>query len=83
MQTLFTCPCCAYLTLESEVRGRFEICPVCLWEDGNLQFQDPEFAGGANEPSLRQAQANFHAYGASDEKAKDLVRKPRESEVPR
>lgn len=32
--------------------GSFEICPVCFWKDGAVQLRWPDFAGGANRPSL-------------------------------
>ncbi|HLN63546.1 MAG TPA: CPCC family cysteine-rich protein [Symbiobacteriaceae bacterium] len=31
---------------------------MCYWEDDPVQADDPDFAGGANESSLRQAQAH-------------------------
>ena len=30
-ENLFKCPCCQYKTLD--MRGEYEICPVCQWED--------------------------------------------------
>ena len=39
----------------------FEICPVCGWQDDDIQNADPDFAGGANEMSLNQAK---DAYGS-------------------
>ena len=77
----YTCPCCGYMTLEEPPPGTFDICPVCWWEDDAAQFEDPEFAGGANLPSLRQAQANFRQFGASEECFKVLVRRPEADEV--
>ena len=73
---LYTCPCCGYKTLESETRGSFDICPICYWEDDNLQFEDPDYAGGANEDSLHNAQKNFLDFGASNKDYIDSVRKP-------
>lgn len=32
----YTCPCCGYKTLEEEVRGSYEICPICFWEDDSV-----------------------------------------------
>jgi hypothetical protein len=48
----YPCPCCGYYTPYSEPPGSFEICEVCYWEDGSVQFNDPTYAGGANKPSL-------------------------------
>jgi hypothetical protein len=60
----FPCPCCGYLTSSSP--GSFDICPICDWEDDLSQLRFPRMAGGANHPSLVEAQANFAAIGASD-----------------
>jgi hypothetical protein len=60
------CPCCGSLTLAEPPPGTFEICPVCRWEDDNVQFDDVDYAGAANAVSLRQAQDNFRAFGVSD-----------------
>ncbi|WP_090544638.1 CPCC family cysteine-rich protein [Paraburkholderia caballeronis] len=46
-------PCCESLTIG--VRGEYEICPVCGWEDDPVQSDDPTFAGGANRSSLNEA----------------------------
>jgi methionyl-tRNA synthetase len=57
-----TCPCCGYrvgLTAH-------DICPVCFWEHDPVQLHDPDYAGGANRVSLRQAQQNFIAFGACE-----------------
>ena len=56
---LYTCACCGYKTLGEQPPGTFEICHVCGWEDDNVQFHDPDFQGGANGISLRQAQYDF------------------------
>ncbi|MEB9974689.1 CPCC family cysteine-rich protein [Bacillus cereus] len=55
----YTCPCCGYKTLEEEPPGTFDICNICFWEDDNVQFDDPDYEGGANEYSLRQYQKAF------------------------
>ncbi len=55
----FGCPCCGYQTLTAPPPGTFEICIVCGWEDDNLQFAKPDYKGGANKTSLRQAQRRF------------------------
>jgi hypothetical protein len=49
-----TCPCCGYKTLPE--KHLYDICPICFWEDDIVQFEDPDFEGGANIVSLRQAQ---------------------------
>lgn len=51
------CPCCGKYRLD-EI-GKYEICPVCQWEDDPLQRKDPTFAGGANKLSLEEARAEY------------------------
>jgi len=72
----YACPCCGYLTFDEEPSGTFEICPVCRWEDDNVQFRDPTYEGGANAVSLEQARKNFATIGAIDKKSLKFVRKP-------
>jgi hypothetical protein len=56
---LFACPCCGFHSLDEKPPGTFNICRVCGWEDDNVQFDDPDFAGGANELSLRETQSRW------------------------
>lgn len=72
----YTCPCCGYQTLDEEPPGTFDICSICYWEDDLIQFEDPTYDGGANTPSLKQAQQNFLKFGACDEYCKAFTRKP-------
>jgi hypothetical protein len=78
----YPCPCCGYLTLESEPPGTFEICPVCYWKDDNIQFGEPDFQVGANKVSLNQAKFNFAKIGVSDAQFISQVRKPYPNECP-
>ncbi len=66
------CACCGYQTIEE--KGCFEICPICYWEDDAVQEADPWFSGGANKPSLHQAQLNFKMFGAMEERFQKKVR---------
>ena len=61
----YSCPCCGYKTLVEEPPGTYDICKICLWEDDPVQFDDPDYVGGANSVSLRQAQRNFLEFGVS------------------
>lgn len=79
----FPCPCCAYLTLHEEPPGTFEICPVCNWEDDRVQFQDPEYAGGANTMSLKEARVAFRLLGAISEEVLARVRGPKPDKLPK
>lgn len=76
----YPCPCCGYKTLDEKPPGTFQICEVCFWEDDNIQFENLDVIGGANDVSLRQAQENFNKFGACTEDAKNYVRKPTEQE---
>lgn len=78
----YPCPCCKYLTFEEEPSGSFEICPVCFWEDDNIQNNDPSYDGGANGISLNKARMNFAKYGAIKKEFSDKVRRPLPEELP-
>jgi len=54
----YPCPCCGYLAF-SGAPGSYEICQVCGWEDDLVQLRDPHYRGGANTPSLVEAQQEF------------------------
>ena len=65
---LFACPCCAKDSLAEA--GAYEICGVCGWEDDPVQEAQPDYAGGANTPSLIQARDNYRLTGHSYPTAK-------------
>lgn len=77
------CPCCGNLTINDVPPGTYEVCPVCGWEDDEVQFLDPNFSGGANRVSLETARANYQEFGAVDRESKLAVRSPRDGEHPR
>jgi Zn finger protein HypA/HybF involved in hydrogenase expression len=54
------CPCCDNKTLSE--RDNFEICPICGWEDDNIQGADPNYCGGANGISLNLAR-DIYSWG--------------------
>ena len=70
----YPCPCCGYKTLDEEPPGTFALCPICYWEDDDVQFDDPDYAGGANKISLRQSQKNYISFGASEKSFRGTVR---------
>jgi hypothetical protein len=78
----YPCACCGFLTMSSFHHGTFEICPVCFWEDDEVQFNNIDYKGGANEESLKEAQKNFKKYGASSLKFLKNVRVPFQDEIP-
>ena len=51
------CPCCKRYKL-NEI-GKYEVCPVCNWEDDPVARQDPDYVGGANHLSLNEARAQY------------------------
>lgn len=77
----YACPCCRYLTLD--VRGVYDICPVCYWEDDGQDDPDADAVwGGPNgQLSLTVARANFVALGACEERCVQFVRPPAPDEM--
>lgn len=71
-----TCPCCGYKTLDEKPTGTYEICGICFWEDDEVQYRNPDYEGGANAVSLRQARGNFMKMGACDKDSLPFARKP-------
>ena len=55
----YKCPCCGNFTLYEKPPGTYEICEVCNWEDDELQFRNPNYAGGANKLSLEDARKEY------------------------
>lgn len=82
MLDLFPCPCCHCLTRSEDLSGTFEICPVCGWEDDNVQFEKPDSPGGANTMSLNEARANYKEFGAKERGKLGSVRPPLDDEKP-
>lgn len=76
----YACPCCGYKTLDREPPGTYDVCPVCFWEDDRIQYADPDYEGGANVVSLRQAQRSFLEIGVSELRFKENVRTPQSGE---
>ena len=72
----FACPCCGYLTLQEEPPGTYAICPVCGWEDDDVQARNPEYDVGANAISVNEARANFERFRAKDRAHIKLARPP-------
>ena len=73
----YKCPCCGYYTLGSE--RKFEICPVCFWED-TCEIEDPNEYDECNNISLAEARKNFLRFGACKKNMKICCRKPKKNE---
>jgi hypothetical protein len=78
--TRYPCPCCGYLVFE-EKPGSYDICPICFWEDDLSQLRWPDSAGGANRPSLIEAQPAFAEIGAIEPRLVPHVREPRDDDA--
>ncbi|MFI1176744.1 CPCC family cysteine-rich protein [Streptomyces melanogenes] len=76
MSTRRPCPCCGHLVFDAEDGwpGSYATCPVCSWQDDVEQLRWPFTAGGANSVSLFEAQHNFQAYEACDQRGRRFVR---------
>jgi hypothetical protein len=75
------CPCCGSRTLL--VRGGFEVCPVCFWEDDGQDDDDADQVrdGPNGDLSLTAARANYRKFGAAAEHLLAHVRAPRAYEL--
>ena len=78
----YACPCCDCLTLAEPPSGTYAICDVCWWEDDAAQFRDPDYGGGANRPSLREARETFRRIGAIEQRFVGRARPPLPEERP-
>lgn len=75
----YPCVCCGHLVFDERV-GSYEICPICFWEDDLVQTRWPNFAGGANKPSLIECQRNYQTFGACEARLLKHVRPATEDE---
>lgn len=63
-----------------EPPGSYGICQICFWEDDLVQLRWPDWEGGANSPSLIQAQLNYARHGAMEDRFVANVRPARDDE---
>ena len=75
----FPCPCCGHHVFD-EPPGSYAICPVCFWEDDAVQLRWPDYRGGANGPSLIEAQQTYALVGAMEPRFISKVRFPAPNE---
>lgn len=59
MKKKYQSPCCGRFTLDECPTGTYSICSKCGWEDDPVQFENIDYAGGANAEGLRQAREKF------------------------
>jgi hypothetical protein len=52
-----------------------------MWEDDDIQHDNPDFAGGANKMSLNEAKSNFAKMGAKGQEAVPHARPPLPDEM--
>jgi hypothetical protein len=71
----YPCPCCGYVVF-GEPAGSDDICPICFWEDDLWQLRFVDSTGGANRPSLVEAQRNYASFGCSEPRLLQHVRPP-------
>ncbi len=76
----YPCPCCGHLVFV-EPPGSYDICPICFWEDDLVQLRWPDYSGGANQPSLIDAQTNYKKFGAKQERILEHVRSPNSTDT--
>jgi len=60
--SLHQCPCCDFFTLS--IRGDWEICPICFWEDDGIDLDRADRKSGPNYLTLRAGRQNFQRIGA-------------------
>jgi hypothetical protein len=63
----FPCPACGFIVF-AEPPGSYDICPVCGWEDDDVQLRHPGMRGGANRLCLREQQDEALRSHPVDEK---------------
>ncbi|MDE7298891.1 MAG: hypothetical protein K2N94_08685 [Lachnospiraceae bacterium] len=83
MERRYKCRCCGYFTLtgENEDDIKWDICPVCFWEN-DVWEENPDRYSGANHMTLAQGRANFKNYSACESGMVCHVRAPRAEELP-
>ncbi len=54
------CPVCRQAVFAE--RAAYDVCDICGWEDDGLQDEDHTYCGGANYPSVNQAQMHLWLF---------------------
>lgn len=79
MSVRFPCPCCGHLVFD-EPPGSYDICGICFWEDDAVQLRWPDWAGGANRPSLIEALQAYVELCTKEFRFTSLVHQPTDDE---
>lgn len=74
------CPACGYYMF-STLNDQSEICEICFWQTDLVDLQSMYQPMGPNHVSLEDAQKNFSAIGAIEQRFVDKVRQPNEKDV--
>lgn len=78
----YPCACCGFLTMDEPEQGSFDICAVCFWQDDEVQFNNVNYRGGANDESLSEARDNYKKFGVYSLQFLKMVRPPQANEIP-
>lgn len=62
MHPPYSCKCCG----KFEIQEIHDICPICGWEDDEVQNFDPNFSGGANLLSLNDHRMLYKKHQNKD-----------------
>lgn len=54
----YPCPACGFKVFD-DIPGSHDLCPVCGWEDDDVQLRFPGMRGGANGESLFEHQQRW------------------------
>ena len=76
----YPCPCCGYLVFPGPP-GTQNICPICFWQDDRSPLRYATIPDGPNKVSLIEAQKNFAAFGAKEQRVRRYGRVPGASDV--
>jgi hypothetical protein len=75
---MIRCPCCGHRTITQE----YDFCDVCGWQHDLAQEAKPfDRDYGANPVTLKEAQSNFMAFGASTSHRLAMSRQARRDET--
>lgn len=73
------CPCCGFYTLDKD-DPKYDICPVCYWENDPIQEKYPEETG-ANKVSLIEGRINYRKFGVCELRLFEYTRAPKIDET--